>query len=122
MVEVSSAVDATTTVAAVALNVELAVKFVPLVIVTVYEPELSNGTITVAVIVPLRLALGAGLGRAEAAPIFRVLTVPRELNPAPVITIVSSTAASAGVITIVGFGVEKEVELPVMLPTTVVTI
>jgi hypothetical protein len=48
---------------------------------------------------------------------FSVETVPRELNPTPVIVIVSSTAASAGSIVIDGFGVEKSVELPVMLPT-----
>jgi hypothetical protein len=114
---VLSAVDATVAFAAVALNVALAEKFVPFDMVTVYEPAFSNGTTTVAVTSPLRLALGAGLGRAEADPMFSVDTVPRELNPVPVMVIVSSTAASAGLITIIGFGVEKSVELPVILPT-----
>ena len=114
---VLSAVDATAAFAAVALNVPLAEKFVPLDMVTVYEPAFSNGTTTSAETSPLRLALGAGLGRAEADPIVSVDTVPRELNPVPTIVIVSSTAASAGVITIVGLGVEKSVELPVILPT-----
>jgi hypothetical protein len=50
---------------------------------------------------------------------FSVLTVPSELKPSPVIVMVSSTAASAGVIVIVGFGVEKSVELPVIAPTVV---
>ena len=85
--------------------------------VTVYEPAFSNGTTTSVVTSPLRLALGAGLGRAEADPMVSVDTVPRELNPVPTIVIVSSTAASAGVITIIGLGVEKSVELPVILPT-----
>jgi hypothetical protein len=59
---------------------------------------------------------------AEADPMFSVLTVPRELNPTPVIVIVSSTEAEEGVITIDGFGVEKTVELPVIVPTVTVTI
>jgi hypothetical protein len=71
---------------------------------------------------PFRLALGAGLGRAEADPISSVVTVPRELNPEPVIVITSSTAASAGLIVIDGFGVENKVELPVITPTVVDTI
>ena len=71
---------------------------------------------------PLREALGAGLGRAEADPIFSTSTVPRELNPTPVITIVSSTEAEDGLIVIVGFGVENSVELPVIVPTVIVTI
>jgi hypothetical protein len=50
---------------------------------------------------------------------FSVVTVPRELNPEPVIVIVSSTAASAGEITIDGLGVSKAVELPVIEPTVV---
>jgi hypothetical protein len=71
---------------------------------------------------PLRLALGAGLGRAEADPMFSVVTVPRELKPVPVTVIVSSTAASAGVIVIVGLGVENSVELPTIEPTVADTI
>jgi hypothetical protein len=71
---------------------------------------------------PLRVALGAGLGRAEADPIFSVVTVPRELNPVPVTVMVSSTAASAGVIVIAGLGVENSVELPVIEPTVADTI
>ena len=71
---------------------------------------------------PLREALGAGLGRAEADPMVRVVTVPRELNPTPETTIVSSTEASAGVIVIDGLGVENAVELPVIVPTVIVTI
>jgi hypothetical protein len=71
---------------------------------------------------PLRLALGAGLGRAEADPMFSVVTVPRELKPVPVIVIVSSTAASAGEIEILGLGVEKSVVLPTIEPTVADTI
>jgi len=71
---------------------------------------------------PLRLALGAGLGRAEAVPMSSVVTVPRELNPVPVIVIVSSTEAEAGVRAIVGFGVENSVELPVIVPIVTDTI
>jgi len=74
------------------------------------------------VIVPFRLALGAGLGMAEADPMSRVVTVARELNPTPVIVTVSSTDASAGEIVIDGLGVENKVELPVIAPTVVVTI
>jgi len=74
------------------------------------------------VIVPFRLALGAGLGMAEADPMSRVVTVARELNPTPVIVTVSSTAASAGVIVIDGLGVENKVELPVIAPTVAVMI
>jgi hypothetical protein len=122
MTSVLSAVEAATTFAAVALNVELAEKLEPLVIVTVYDPAFNNGTSTSVVISPLRVALGAGLGRAEADPMFSTLTVPRELNPTPVMVIVSSTEASAGDITIVGFGVENAVELPVTVPIVIVTI
>jgi hypothetical protein len=50
------------------------------------------------------------------------LAVPRELKPEPVITIVSSTEASAGVIVIVGEGTEKAVVLPVIDPTVARTI
>jgi hypothetical protein len=71
---------------------------------------------------PLREALGAGLGRAEAVPMLRMVTVPRELNPVPVISIVSSTEAEAGLIVIVGFGVANSVELPMTLPTVTDTI
>ena len=71
---------------------------------------------------PLRLALGAGLGMAAADPMVSVVTVPKELNPVPVIVMVSSTAASAGLIEIVGFGVENAVELPTITPTVASTI
>jgi hypothetical protein len=71
------------------------------------------------VTVPFRLALGAGLGMAEADPMSRVVTVARELNPIPVTVTVSSTDASAGEIVIVGLGVENKVELPVIAPTVV---
>jgi hypothetical protein len=59
---------------------------------------------------------------AEADPMLNVVTVPRELNPVPVIVMISSTAASAGLIEIVGFGVENKVELPVITPTVASTI
>jgi hypothetical protein len=71
---------------------------------------------------PLREALGAGLGRAEAVPMVRVVTVPRELNPVPVTTIVSSTEAEFGVIVRLGLGVENSVELPTTSPTVTDTI
>jgi hypothetical protein len=122
MISVLSAVEATVALAAVAWNVALAEKADALDIVTVYDPAFSNGTTTSAVISPLRLALGAGLGRAEAEPMFSVVTVPRELKPVPVIVIVSSTAASAGVIVMVGLGVENSVELPTIEPTVADTI
>jgi hypothetical protein len=119
---VVSAVDAAATFAAVAVNVALAEKPVPLVIVTVYAPAFNNGTSTSVVISPFRLALGAGLGMAEADPMLRTVTVPRELNPVPVTVIVSSTAADAGLILRDGFGVEKAVVLPVISPTLADTI
>jgi hypothetical protein len=122
MISVLSAVEATVALAAVAWNVALAEKADALDIVTVYDPAFSKGTTTSAVISPLRLALGAGLGRAEAEPMFSVVTVPRELKPVPVIVIVSSTAASAGVIVMVGLGVENSVELPTIEPTVADTI
>ena len=75
-----------------------------------------------AVTSPLRLALGAGLGRAEADPMVSTVTVPRELNPVPVIVTDSSTEAEAGVIVIDGFGVAKSVELPTIWPTVTDTI
>jgi hypothetical protein len=53
---------------------------------------------------------------------FSEVTVPSELKPVPVTVIVSSTAASAGLIVIDGFGVAKSVELPVIAPTVVDTI
>jgi len=59
---------------------------------------------------------------AEADPMLRTVTVPRELNPEPVTVTVSSTAADAGLITILGFGVEKDVVLPVISPTLADTI
>ena len=65
---------------------------------------------TSVVISPFLDALGAGLGRAEADPIVSVSTVPRELNPTPVIVTVSSTAASAGSSVIDGFGVEQSAQ------------
>jgi hypothetical protein len=71
---------------------------------------------------PALLALGAGLGRADAEPILRVVTVPRELNPVPVIVTVSSTAAEAGVTVTTGFGAEKSVDDPVIAPTNISTI
>ena len=71
---------------------------------------------------PLLVALGAGLGRADAVPIFRVVTVPRELNPVPVTVTSSSTEAELGLILTVGFGAEKEVDDPVIFPTVMVTI
>jgi hypothetical protein len=74
------------------------------------------------VISPLLLALGAGLGRADAVPIFRVVTVPRELNPVPVIVIVSSIAADPGEMVTTGFGAEKSVVDPVIAPTNICTI
>jgi hypothetical protein len=49
----------------------------------------------------------------------RTLTVPRELNPTPVIVIVSSTEAEDGEIVSTGLGVEKSVELPVIVPTVI---
>jgi len=85
-------------------------------------PGFSNGTITSVEISPFLLALGAGLGRADAVPIFRVVTVPRELNPVPVIVTTSSIEAELGVIVTVGFGAEKEVDDPVIFPTVMVTI
>lgn len=70
----------------------------------------------------MRAALGAGLGRAEAEPIFRVDTVPSELKPVPVTVTVSSTDASAGVSTIVGDGTLNPVLLPEIVPTVAFTI
>jgi hypothetical protein len=74
------------------------------------------------VISPLLLALGAGLGRADAEPIFRVVTVPRESNPVPVTVTVSSTEADAGSMVTTGFGAEKSVDDPVIAPTNISTI
>jgi hypothetical protein len=85
-------------------------------------PGFSNGTVTEVVISPLLLALGAGLGRADAEPIFRVVTVPRELNPVPVIVTVSSIEAVLGEMVTTGFGAEKSVEDPVIAPTNISTI
>jgi len=50
---------------------------------------------------------------------FSTVTVPRELNPLPVIVIISFTEATAGVITIDGLGVENAVEVLVTLPTLI---
>jgi hypothetical protein len=80
-------------------------------------PGFSNGTVTSTEISPLLEALGAGLGRADAEPISRVVTVPRELNPVPVIVITSSTEAEDGVTVTVGFGVLNSVVVPVIFPT-----
>jgi len=85
-------------------------------------PGLSSGTVMVAVMSPFRAALGAGLGRADAEPMVRAVTVPRELKPDPVTTTISSTAACAGVIVIEGLGTEKPVVLPVIVPIVAVTI
>jgi hypothetical protein len=85
-------------------------------------PGFSNGIVTSVVISPFLLALGAGLGRADAVPIFRVVTVPRELNPVPVIVTTSSIEAVPGLIVTVGFGAEKEVDDPVIFPTFMDTI
>jgi hypothetical protein len=80
-------------------------------------PTFNNGIVTVVSRSPLRAALGAGLGKADAEPIFSVVTVPSELNPVPVITTSSSTAAEDGVMVMLGFGVENSVVLPVICPT-----
>jgi hypothetical protein len=85
-------------------------------------PAFNNGTSISEVISPFRVALGAGLGRADADPMVSTLTVPRELNPTPVTVIVSSTEAEDGEIVNVGLGVEKSVELPVIVPTVIDTI
>ena len=71
---------------------------------------------------PFLVALGAGLGRADAVPIFRVVTVPRELNPVPVTVTTSSTEAVLGVIVTDGFGAEKAVDDPTIFPTAMDTI
>jgi hypothetical protein len=99
------------------MNVELAEKPFALVIVTVYVPGFSNGTVTSVSTTPLLEALGAGLGRADAEPISRTVTVPRELNPIPLIVITSSTEAVDGLIMIDGLGVLKVVVVPVISPT-----
>ena len=66
---------------------------------------------------PFLVALGAGLGRADAVPIFRVVTVPRELNPVPVTVTTSSIEAVPGEMVTTGFGAEKAVDDPVIFPT-----
>jgi hypothetical protein len=68
------------------------------------------------------VALGAGLGRADAEPRSRTVTVPRELNPVPVIINVSSTEAEDGLTLTVGFGALKSVVVPVISPTFAKTI
>jgi hypothetical protein len=73
------------------------------------------------VISPLLEALGAGLGRADASPTFRRVTVPRELNPEPVTTTKSSTEAVDGVIVIDGLWIAKSVDDPMICPTVAVT-
>jgi hypothetical protein len=85
-------------------------------------PGFNNGICISAVISPLLLALGAGLGRADAVPISRVVTVPRELNPIPVTVIVSSTEAEPALKVMEGFGTEKAVVVPEIDPTVAVTI
>jgi hypothetical protein len=75
-----------------------------------------------AVIAPLLVARGAGLGRTLAVPMVRVVTVLRELNPSPVITITSSTEPEDGLMVIDGLGTLKKVEVPVVLPMVTVTI
>ena len=85
-------------------------------------PGFSNGIVTSVVISPFLVALGAGLGRADAEPIFRVITVPRELNPVPVTVTTSSTEAVLGEIATVGFGAEKAVDDPTIAPTSMDTI
>jgi hypothetical protein len=122
IVSVLSAVDAATTFAATAVNVELAEKPVALVIVMVYVPGFSNGTVTSNSSSPDLVALGAGLGRADAEPRSRTETVPRELNPVPVIVITSSTEAEAGLTVTTGFGALKSVVVPVISPTFAKTI
>ena len=71
---------------------------------------------------PLRAALGAGLGRADALPMVSTVTVPRALKPVPVITMISSTTASAGTTVIEGLGMANAVVLPVIVPILTVTI
>jgi len=80
-------------------------------------PGFSNGTVTSTSIPPALEALGAGLGRADAEPIFRTVTVPRELNPVPVTVITSSTEAEDGLTLTVGLGALKLVVVPVIFPT-----
>jgi hypothetical protein len=85
-------------------------------------PGFNNGITISAVISPLLLALGAGLGIADAVPIVRVETVPRELNPTPVTVTVSSTEAEAALKEMLGLGTENAVVVPVIDPIIAETI
>ena len=70
---------------------------------------------------PLRLALGAGLGRALAEPIVSERKAASALNPVPLINTVSSTSATVGVIVNSAMGVAKLVVVPKVLPIIIVT-
>jgi DNA helicase HerA-like ATPase len=75
------------------VNVPVAEKLDPVDTTTVYVPGLNNGTRIDAVRLPLRSALGAGLGNTFALPIVKTFTVTKELKPVPLISMMSSTDA-----------------------------
>jgi hypothetical protein len=71
---------------------------------------------------PLRPAIGAGLGIAEAEPMDNVVAAANALKPVPSITMTSSGAASAGVMVMEAFGTAKLVVVPWIEPTFATTI